>query len=363
MERIWWEQITNANRFIDLIVSGILEGKSSVLCLHKLTPWRNTMRELVENRVLKDSNARSFELIGSPESSIGEFMLNKYCKEEKRLEYRPSKSYAQFLAESDDIVLNSRIVWVQNISSKKLGEWVDFVSEYHLSMKSDMSPAVFILEADEDLVGKITKKGVRTIVYTKEMNYFDTYAFCILAASGVSGQDYLKNYWAELLSSVCAIDIELSAKCMGHAQKFLENPYEVLCDIAESETRSDGEPFSFSLDKDYVAKKIWKTQIKIIFPVIEDYREEFVNKYREQIMTLLPIKNSQGEDLNEPEEIEIGTLYHIASKCKLVVDSNTHNELYRLKTARNTLAHLELLNLEIVKDVLGKAKFIQDGWY
>lgn len=358
MERIWWEQITNANRFITSIVSSILDGKSSVVCLHKLTPWRNTMRELVENRVLKESYDRSFEFLDCPEINVGEFILNKYCKEEKRLEYRPSKSYAQFLAESDDIVLNSRIVWVQNISSKKLGEWVDFVSEYHLAIRNDVSPAVFILEVDEDLAGKITKKSVRNIVYSKEMNYFDTYAFCILAASGISGYDYLKNYWAELLSNVCAIDIELSAKCMGYAQKFLENPYEVLCDIAESETRSDGEPFLFSLEKDYVAKNIWKTQIKTIFPVIEDYREGFVNNYREQIMRLLPIKNSQGEDLNEPEEIEIGTLYHLVSKGQLVVDSNTYNELYRLRKARNTLAHVELLNLEMVRDVLEKAKLL-----
>lgn len=352
MERIWWEQITNANRFVNLIVNSILEEKSSVLALSKLTPWRSTMRELVENRVLSEISDTSFDVVDSPRINVGEFMLNKYCKEDKRLEYRPNKSYAQFLAESDDIVLNYRIVWVQNISVEIFWEWVNFVSEYHSSMRSDSSPAVFILEIDEDFMGKIAKKNINNIVYAKETNYFDTYAFCILVASGLSSQAYLKNYWAELLSTVCGMDIELCAKCMGQEKEFLKNPYQVLNDIVEKEIRSDGESFSFPLDEDYIAKRVWKAQIKIVFPVIEDYRERFVNNYKEQITKLLPIKSSHGEDCTEVEEVEIGTLNYMAATSQLMVDKHTHDELYRFKEARNTLAHLKPLNLAIVNDIL-----------
>ena len=356
MERIWWEQITNANRFVNSIVNSILEEKSSILILSKLTPWRNTMRELVESRVLNKTSETSFDLLDSPKTSVGEFMLNKYCKEDKRIEYRPNKSYAQFLAESDDIVLNSRIVWIQNISSKIFLEWVHFVSEYHSSMRSDISPAVFILETDEDFMRKIAKKGVNNIVYSKEMNDFDTYAFCILAASGLSSRTYLKNYWAELLSNVCGIDIELSAKCLGQAEKFLENPYKILKDIAEKEIRSDGKSFSFPLDEDSIAKRVWKTQIKIVFPVIEDYREKFVSNYKEQITQLLPIKSSNGEECTEAEEVEIGTLKYVVAIGSLKVASNTHDELYSFNQARNTLAHLKPLKLETVNDILATAK-------
>lgn len=353
MERIWWEQITNANRFVSLIVNSILEEKSSVLALSQLTPWRNTMRELVEHRVLSEKSDTSLDLLDSPQNDVGGFMLHKYCKADKRLSYRPNKSYAQFLAESDDIVLNSRIVWIQNISAKIFWEWVKFVSEYHLSMRRDISPAVFILEMNDDFMGKNAKKSVNNIVYEKEMNYFDTYAFCILAASGLSSQTYLKNYWAELLSNLCGIDIELSTKCLEKTNNFLENPYQVLTDIVEKERRSDGTLFSFSLDEDYLTKRVWKTQIKIVFPIIEDYREIFVNKYREQITKLLPIKSSHGEDCTEAEEVEIGTLNYMVATGQLMVDQNTHDELYKFKEARNTLAHVKPLSLAIVTDILG----------
>ena len=356
MERIWWEQITNANRFVNSIVNSILEEKSSVLALSKLTPWRDTMRELVESRVLSEASDTSLDLLDSPKTNVGEFMLNKYCKEDKRIEYRPNKSYAQFLAESDDIVLNSKFVWIQNISSEIFEEWVNFVSEYHSSMRSDISPAVFILETDEDFIRKIAKKGVNNIVYSKEMNDFDTYAFCILAASGLSSRGYLKNYWAELLSNVCGIDIELSGKCLEQEKNFLENPYKVLKDIVEKEIRSDGKPFFFPLDEDCIAKRVWKTQIKTVFPVIEDYREKFVSNYKGQITQLLPIKSSNGEECSEAEEVEIGTLNYMVAIGQLKVDSNTHDELYRFKEARNTLAHLKPLNLVIVNDILATVK-------
>ncbi|MDD3417267.1 MAG: hypothetical protein PHY47_25285 [Lachnospiraceae bacterium] len=355
MDKLWWEKITNANVFINMVVDTVLSEKSIVLVLPDYVPWCQKLYDTIETKISKQNSKNSFDFINSPKENVGEFLLHKYCKEEKRVQYRPTKTYARFLAESDDIVLNDRYVWVQNIPENLFDGWVDFLSDYHKNMRKDVSPAVFILETNNETLMRKTKRGIKKIVYDKQMNFFDTYTFCALAVSGMSIKIHLKNYLAELVSNICGDDIELCAHCIKRGKQFLLNPLCVISDLKLKEFRSNGSNFEFVLDDEIIINKlIWKTQIKTIFPVIEDYRGEFIAKYRLDINKQLPIKNSNGEEFTEPEEVEIGTLHYMVVKDLFTVEEIQNNKLYQFKKARNTLAHLKVLNLEEVDRILGE---------
>ena len=51
MDRLWWNHITKAHKFLEDIISSALDGKSMILCLPENVPWRDTLLELVEDRL------------------------------------------------------------------------------------------------------------------------------------------------------------------------------------------------------------------------------------------------------------------------------------------------------------------------
>ena len=77
---------------------------------------------------MQQDSSRRFEVIRNVDDP-GPYLLQEFCKPEKRAAYRPAKGYAKFFAESDDIVLHSRYLWVHAESIKMLETWVTFVSE------------------------------------------------------------------------------------------------------------------------------------------------------------------------------------------------------------------------------------------
>lgn len=353
MDRVWWEQVTNANRFLEMVVSSILSEKSVALVLPVGVPWREKLLDMIEAKVAKKNSKNSFDFIDSPGGQVGEFLLGKYCKEEKRAQYRPNKSYARFLAESGDIVLNDKFVWVRDISLKEYDEWVNFVSDYCIHVRKDLSPAVFILETNDEAMAHRAKKGISKIIYSNEINLFDSYTFCTLAVSSVQCKTYMKVYLAELVSNICGDDIELCSQCIQRGKTFLEDPIKVLANIKSQCTRSNGLGFNYIMNEKIINKKVWKTQLKTIFPIIEDYRSDFVVKYDEKIRQQLPIKSSNGEEFTEPTEVEIGTLNYMIS-TGLISGVREYNRLYLFKEARNTLAHLKILRIEDVDKILAE---------
>jgi hypothetical protein len=63
--------------------------------------------ELIEEQLKMENLKNSFDMIASQEE-VGVFLLEKYCKKEKRATYRYGMTYASFWGRCEDIVLNDR---------------------------------------------------------------------------------------------------------------------------------------------------------------------------------------------------------------------------------------------------------------
>lgn len=356
MDKIWWEQTTNAARFINRIADTMAEGKSIILMLPKKMPWYTTMCELIKGQIQRRDSRYSFDTIEAPEEKPGEFLLYHYCMEEKQAQYRPNKSYAQFLAESDDIVLNDRYLWIRGLSGRQCEEWVAFLSEYAKYKRKNVNSAVFLLEIREETFRYGAKKGIVSLSFQKEISAYDRYIFCALAAAGISCADELRHYMAEVVSGICGEDMELCAKCIRMGTRFLEDPFRQLVQIGQDGVRSNGEHFSIPMTKEEVDKKVWEAQIRSIFPVIESYRGYFVKRYFEKIQKRLPISNSNGERILDPNELEIGTLLFMAAEGELMIGKKEHDRLHQFREARNTLAHMKRMGEQEVEEVLSAYK-------
>ena len=344
MNQIWWRQVTNASRFLHAIAESMLSGKSLILMLPEHVPWYQTMTDLVETEIKKNNSVNSFDYLEAPSQSAGSYMLEHYCRAETRAQYRPSKSYGEFLAGCDDLVLNDKYIWVRLHSKEQFEVWAQFVSDYAKYAKKGSSHAAFILEIQDGKVGSKPLKGVSVLSFNDRISYYDKFMFNLLAAADVKESEPVKQYLAELTSVIGSNDIELCAKCIDRGRRFLEQPIDVLQEILATEYRSDGDSFDYEVKESAIQKCIWETQIKMVFPRIEAFRSYFVEKYQSAIRMELPIATTYGERYEEASDVELGTLHYMAAAKKITIQEKDYTKLVKFKEARNTLAHLKILS-------------------
>lgn len=355
MEQIWWNHIIKAHSFLESIVTETVKGSSMLLSLPNSIPWRNTLIDIVSDRLRIENSKNIFEEIKCPDEEPGAYLLERFCKKEIRATYRYGMSYAQFLGKCQETVLNDRYIWVSNIPAAKINKWLDFVAEYTVNVK-DKTPGIFIMEVHDDCIARKSKKGIKNLIFNQKIGDYDKYAFCALASSEIRCKEYLRPYLAEVVSSICGDDVELCAACVLRGMDFLSSPVQIINDVLESSHRSDGERYFFNKSKDEITVSIWETQLKYIFPLIESYRKYFIKRYFKAIKNVLPTSNSYGEKIIIPEDVEIGTLFYLVGRDDIVISSAEYNELERYRNARNRLAHMNVLENEEVEAILKAGK-------
>ena len=346
MDNIWWRQIIKANHFINDISTNILQGKSIILHLPVFVPWRDTMYDLIEGVLHSENPEYRVDFVDCPtrdqypSGDVGQFLLEKYCKKEKRSSYRPIETYAEFLAKSNDIVLNSHYVWIRSVSRDDVENMGDFIVDYNKNLPKGHSGAVFVLEVRGGTGRLKSLKGVKYISMDESIDDYDRYTFCALASTDVNVPAYLRPYLAELVSSVCREDIELCSLCINQWDIFIKDPISTLKTICETETRSDGTAFNLPIDSAIINPLIWEAQLKILFPKIEKFRSSFIKKHYHEIMRALPIKNSNGDNIDDPIDVEIGALIFLAGQKKIVLNKNEYERADEFRKIRNELAHI-----------------------
>lgn len=347
MEQIWWERVPNALAFTSDIIESLVSEKSMILNCPGGLPWHFYMSEFIRESVKQRNSSKRFESVPDI-SDPGEYLLREFCKPEKRADYRPTKTYAKFFAESDDIVLHERYLWVKINSKEQLERWSEFVSEYVRERGKNVDTAVFILEWTGG--GNIrAKKSVKVFSFDDYVSEYDRVVFCTLAASSVKERPFIKNYLTELAAIIVDQDIELCAACLENYERFLEDPYAAIEKVVSDKTRSNGNGFSFGKKKTDVEHLTWLAQIKTVYPALEEYREDFVQRYHSAIQRQLPITSSYGEVYSNPRDVELGTLKYMADSGGLNLSLKEHERLKVNKDARNKLSHLTPLSLEEIK--------------
>ena len=351
MDQIWWTQIPKANQFLHTVTDTLLSGRSVILSVPAGLPWRQTMHELVERFLNEGNPLDRLVTFGCPAEDVGEYLFSEYCKKEKRATYRRGTSYAAFLARSEALVLNHCYLWVQNVPGERLGEWTQFIAEYNRALPPDRPPALFLLETEDEEQRKGVK-GVQRVTFSEYFDEYDYFAFCALASAWEPMAPALRTYLAELCSTLCGQDVELCAECIRRGKQFLEAPEETLGEIAVGEVRSDGSPFAICLEGDAVRESIWKSQIRALFPILQQYRSTLVGRHYGEIARSLPITTSFGEVIDDPQDVELGPLILLAGRHCLSLSGEEYDLLDLFRDVRNKLAHMKPVDFSTASKVL-----------
>ena len=340
MDKIWWEQLNSPSRFIRDAAEKLFIGKSVILCLPKHVPWIKTMREVLEKR-LRPNSTLSVKIVDAKNiSEPHKYIFNEFCEDKDG--FRPARkgAHAKFLATRTGISLNSSCIWVRNAEAAQINAWLNFIAEYHGFLKGKRG-GVFLLEANEDLnFGKTA--GVEIFHYSERISDYDSFAFNIFIAAEFGKDNHLmKQYLAELVSALTEGDVEFGAECIKRGENFLREPVVVFENILSTDK------FSSPKTSEDIDRAIWMTQLKLIFPLVETFRRNFIKQYAEQIKNTPPFYKT-------PEEVEIGHLYGQFVQRKWLLSEIDIDNLEFYREVRNKLAHLRILPFDELQKIFEK---------
>ena len=341
-ENAWWTEVSGPSRFIAAAADSAAAQKSCILALPNEIPFEDEFFETLRNRVENELGGQETVVLGDIAGQVSDYFLNTYCRRELRASFRPKPGYsaARFLAESPSSVMHGRGFIVRIDNSGELSGWASFASEYASGISRSITPAVFILVVQADTKPKATK-GLRVIDLRDYSSPFDTYAYCAIQASAISEPSIIKTYLAELAAGITSGNAEQAERAIYVYREFLNDPVEF---AKKHYGKGDA-------DEEALKRIVWEAQLKCIFPHLERYRCSFVERYEDQIKKQLPLANPLGEDYVNAGDVELGSLLFMTSSGMFRVPHDEYERLKLMATARNNLAHLNILDYSTIKEI------------
>ena len=357
IETVWWRQVPNPQRLIRIISEYLLREESVILQVPAFVPWCEILYEELEEKIQAQNAQRSVRTFTADDvgDNLGAWLLENYCKPELRARFRPggkNGGYAAYLASAEGSTLRDVYLVVRDVTPKQAEIWRRFLSDYRKALRG-RDGIVCLIEtkaAPERAV-----KGIRDVRYEDIVTPYDAFVFYLLLVDSAAVESYQRQYLAELAANLFGVDVEFGAACVREGKRFLDDPGSVLKIVAETQYRSDGQPFTTAdLDQAAVQNAVWMTQVKMAFPLLERRRSKLLACHRTEIASRLPLTNNYGEEVTDYHEVEFGMLYHLNDIGELHLTQAEAAELYECREARNRLAHMKTLDFDAMNHLLAK---------
>lgn len=336
--KIWWEDLNGPRRFLVEAAEKLSSGQSVVLCLPERVPWSETMSDVLEKLLRKGTQSIKVVDAENISQEPQEYVLEEFCANKDGFRPYSKKAYAKFLAESTGIELNDSCIWIRNATPAQVDKWFAFIADYQKFLAGKRG-GVFLLETVGDWLGK---SDIEILSYTKKISDYDSFAFNIFAAADFGNENHLmKQYLAELVSALTEGDVEFGAACIDRNEEFLKDPGTTFENILREGKFISKKTF------DDIEQAIWMTQLKLIFPLVETFRRNFIKQYEQQIKDTPPY-------YPVPEEVEIGQLYGLFIQRRWLINESDNEDLEFYREVRNKLAHLTPLTFDVLQKVFEK---------
>lgn len=369
----WWNNITGANYLVSKVTDTLLNNMPAVLIVPSDLPWRYQMRGAVESEFRKKvySSDIIVDMVDAVDecasyTNPGRFLLEHYGQNpEVRNGYRArsKKTIQDYLLGKK--VLKNKIIWVKGLSGKQAKSWISFCSSF---MPENIGEGQFVLE----IHGLADTKNYEPIIFDKYINKYDVQLFdsFILNVETMLSATW-KNYIATVAAALCDFDAEISELFIDMLDVKKDDPIDVVMRIAEMEefSRRGGEENSEHLlsyarrrKMKYLRRRLWSAQVKVLFPLIEMERVDFIDERYDLIQQALR-KNEiiqYKDQISEPFEVELGTLVYMMSHKSedglymLHIPQVERERIRFLHECRNKLAHSTCCETELVVKLIDK---------
>ena len=348
---LWWTRLVNSVRFIDDVCDALLDGKSVMLMFKEEIPWRDIMVETIEQKLLYNSDVRTVDTIddSSIENSPADYVLNNYCTPKEVTDYWPltHQSVGNYLARFVSTAFNSRYLCITGVKNSKnrAAEWITLAADYIENIDSSQETGQFIFVVED--AGVTSSKHFTVFNYEDYVTDYDCMMLCLTMVSELSCSRAEKMYLCEVASNIANNNVEYAALLVSEKTELIKHP-QVVAKRVYRENGFDTEDLN-----PIVETALWEAQISLVFPKIESYRTEIIRKYGKKLRKYLPIQGFYGEVVDNVEDLEIGQLYYICYKesASPIVSKAENDMLFKMREARNLLAHCDILSYNQLKEL------------
>ncbi len=364
----WWNNITGANMVVSRVTEALHDTNLVILFVPDDLPWRYEMRTAIEYAFRKNASSENVlvQTIDAADDcdaqEPGSFLLDRFCTSRAiRTGYREgsTKTIQQYLIANK--VLHDSIIWVKGFRPGQAEQWIKFCKGYKSTGVAD---GVFLLEIKDH----ISSGDLKSLSVVRFDDWITNYDVQLLNSFILDrGQGYSinwKKYISTLAACLCESDAEVSAELLSITDFSVDEPYVSLKRIDESgvfgsrgrDPKSNHVLALFRAGKNEdLRKRIWTAQVRVLFPLIELERVEYIRKYESEIQDALDNEEIRqyGEIISNPTEVEIGTLAYLVKSYRISMPSSTDRQrIDSLRHYRNTIAHMGCLLPNEVSDLL-----------
>ena len=150
-----------------------------------------------------------------------------------------------------------------------------------------------------------------------------------------------KLYLAEIASNIADNNVEIAGELIQQNSDFAEDPEDIIKRFFYENDMS-----VFGLD-DKIKNAVWEAQIRLVFPQIETFRRNWIQKYEKSLKKYLPISIADGSRLDKISDLEINHLCHL----NVNASPSEKKSLTKMRDARNVLAHIGTLDNKDLLDL------------
>ncbi len=341
---LWWNRLVNSVRFLDDSKDILITEKSMVLSFPDGVPFSEDMLSFLEQKLSVLTVTRSFIVrdVSEVHTDPGKYLFEHFCSESERKKYWPSISYAYFLATNDHTILHRRILCITGLNASNTAEWVKVITEYLENRNSD-DQCIFILITNS--VNIHVSKVIAHLKYSDYVTDYDCLMLCLTLLSSEKCSSIQKQYVSELASNISHNQPEIAGLLALEGIPLAKDPIRVARKVFQ-----DHKIVVTGLQKRVLAA-VWETQIKLVFPRLENLRRNLIQKYNEAIQPYLSMVNFSGEWIEKAADMEIGQLFFVCGKEKILSKSD-FELLSNMRYARNLLAHREILDYQQLSEFI-----------
>ncbi len=308
-------------------------------------PYKEDFFHLLKERLLQSDSSLQIGQIQADEWArdldVGEALMNHYAH---HVEYHPMDgSRSEYMARND--LLSGRVLIVRETNHRT--EWIDSAIEY--AKFSSQRNGLLILTYSASLPLSTARKGVKLLQWSDYVAHYDMQLFasyCIAEKPGLTLG--LRNYITQLASRMAGTDPELCSMLAVEETAYdafgllheLASDYETARNLVENPQK--------------VTSIIWEAQIHIVFPIIEEMRRRFIERYRIELQGVLPQRDNFEKLLQSPEDMELRHMWYYYFKANGFLSSDDERSFRVLYDARNQLAHLDTIDREMIREIVSQ---------
>lgn len=378
-DEFWWNRITGAHAVVSKVTDALLDCKMVILAVPSDLPWRHSMRISIHNAFESRADTRDIviedvDIVDDNQDDLdpGRFLLQRFASPLVSKGYREkSKSSIQdYIVQNN--VLKNRIIWVKGLEGSTANKWIKFCKGF---TPKTISNGLFVLEVHGNISAS-ESRFMKYINFSDNVSNFDVQLFnsFILDESRdkTSYSDLWKKYISTSVAIVCNFDAQVSELLLREVDFRKESPIDGIARLSQLPEFSrrgsdeDSQHVFWLYRNNKIAelnRRVWASQVQVLFPVIEMERVELIQKYIGEIHQAL-VYNSivqYGVTITEPIDAELGTLCYMMSHRRddnsymLYIPVEADRERIKfLHTCRNLIAHAMTCTPEQVTQLLDR---------